>query len=63
MGGGFCKHEDGRSGSIKCMEFPDKLLKKVCVMELANGVALWWCQALSGTQVPSELIQQDSPDC
>jgi len=29
-------------------------------MELANGVALWWCQALSETQLPGELVVQDS---
>jgi hypothetical protein len=57
---GSCEHEDGRSGSVKCGEFRDRLHKKHCFMELASGVALWWCQTLSETQVPGELILQDS---
>jgi hypothetical protein len=32
----------------------------LCIVELANGVALWSLQALSETQVPGELVVQDS---
>ena len=34
--------------------------ESLCIMELANGFALWWCQALNETQLPVELVVQDS---